>query len=68
MSKSAISWAEQKLRAAQKKESLFLKEKEAAWQKNAEERAKLRALRLARDAAEKEGTETVAAAKGSSQI
>ena len=51
MSKSARSTAEEKFAAIQKKDKQFLNEKEQARLENAEKVAKLRALRLAKEAA-----------------
>ncbi len=54
MSKSAKSTAEEKFAATQKKDEPFLNEKEKARLENAEKVARLRALRLAKEAADKE--------------
>ncbi len=54
MSKSARSRAEEKFTATQKKDKQALKEKETAWQQRMDHSAKLRALRLAKEAADKE--------------
>lgn len=58
MMKSVKSKAEERFAAIQKKEKLVLKEKEKDWQEKAEQRAKLKALRLAKEAADKEAAET----------
>ncbi len=54
MSKSAKSRAEEKFTATQKKDKQALEEKENAWQQRMEHTARLRALRLAKEAADKE--------------
>ncbi len=54
MSKLAKSRAEEKFAATQKKDKQALTEKENAWQQRLELTAKLRALRLAKEAADKE--------------
>ena len=61
MSKSARSRAEEKFAATQKKDKQALKEKEQAlkekekaWQQRMDHTARLRALRLAKEAADKE--------------
>ena len=48
------SSAEEKFAATQKKEKQALTEREKAWQQKMEHTAKLRALRLAKEAADKE--------------
>ncbi len=48
------SRAEEKFAATQKKDKQVLKEKETAWQQRMEHTARLRALRLAKEAADKE--------------
>jgi len=53
MLKSLKSRAEEKFAATQKKDEQALKEKETAWQQKMEHTAKLRALRLAKEAADK---------------
>ncbi len=53
MLKSLKSRAEEKIAATQKKDEQALKEKETAWQQRMEHTAKLRALRLAKEAADK---------------
>ena len=53
MSKSAKSTAEEKFAAIQKKDKPVLNEKEKTQLENAEKVAKLRALRLAKDAVDK---------------
>ncbi len=54
MLKSVKSSAEEKFAATQKKDEQALKEKENAWQQRMEHTARLRALRLAKEAADKE--------------
>ena len=54
MLKSAKSKAEELFAATQKKDKQVLIEKDTAWQKSVEHTAKLRALRLAKEAADKE--------------
>ncbi len=54
MLKSVKSRAEEKFAATQKKDEQALKEKENAWQQRMEHTARLRALRLAKEAADKE--------------
>ncbi len=48
------SRAEEKFSATQKKDKQALKEKENAWQQRMENTARLRALRLAKEVADKE--------------
>ncbi len=52
MLKSVKSRAEEKFAATQKKDKQALKEKETAWQQRMEHTARLRALRLAKEAAD----------------
>ena len=47
------SRAEEKFSATQKKDKQALKEKQTAWQQKMEHSARLRALRLAKEAADK---------------
>ncbi len=54
MLKSVKSRAEEQFAATQKKDEQALKEKENAWQQRMKHSAKLRALRLAKEAADKE--------------
>ncbi len=54
MLKSAKSKAEEQFAATQKKDNQALKEKENTWQQKMEHTARLRALRLAKEAADKE--------------
>lgn len=54
MLKSAKSKAEELFAAAQKKDKQILEDKDKARQKSVEHTAKLRALRLAKEAADKE--------------
>jgi colicin import membrane protein len=63
MEKSAKSRAEIKFAATQKRDQQFLNEKEKAQQELVERVAKLRALRLAKEAADKEAAEQAAAEK-----
>ncbi len=53
MLKSVKSRAEEQFAATQKKDKQALKEKENAWQQRMEHTATLRALRLAKEAADK---------------
>ena len=57
MDKSLKSRAEEKFAAAQKKDKRVLTEKEIARQERAEQVARLRALRLAKEATDKEAAE-----------
>ncbi len=57
MLKSVKSRAEQQFAATQKKDQQALKEKEKARRERADHVAKLRALRLAKEAADKEAAE-----------
>ncbi len=61
MSKSAKSRAEELFAATQKKDKQVLNEKEKARQERAEHVASLRALRLAKEAADKNAAEKAAA-------
>ncbi len=63
MLKSVKSSAEEKFAAIQKKDKKALNEQEPARQERATHGAGLRALRLAKDAADKEATEKTAAKK-----
>ncbi len=63
MLKSVKSSAEEKFAAIQKKNKKALNEKETARQERAEHVARLRALRLAKEAADKEDAEKAAAKK-----
>lgn len=63
MAKSVKSKAEEQFAATQKKAKLALKEKEKAQQELVERVAKLRGLRLAKEAADKEAADIVAAEK-----
>jgi hypothetical protein len=54
MLKTMKSKAEEQFAATQKKDKQVLKEKEYAWHQRMEHTAKLRALRLAKEAADKE--------------
>ena len=57
MDKSIKSRAEEQFAATQKKDKRVLNEKEIAWQERAEKVARLRALRLGKEAADKEAAE-----------
>jgi hypothetical protein len=59
--KSVKSRAEEQFAATQKKKKQALKEKEIMRQERTEHVASLRALRLAKEAADKEAAETAAA-------
>ncbi len=63
MLKSVKSRAEEQFAATQKKDKQALKEKEKARQERAEHMASLRALRLAKEAADKKAAAEKAAAK-----
>ncbi len=63
MLKSGKSRAEEQFAAIQKKDKQALKEKEKARQERAEHVASLRALRLAKEAADKEAAAEKGAAK-----
>jgi colicin import membrane protein len=65
MAKSVTSRAEEKFAATQKKEKQFVKEKDKAWQELTERVAKQKALRLAKEAADKEVADQAAAEKAS---
>ena len=67
MSKNAKSRAEELFTATQKKDKLALKEKEKAQMERAEHVSRLRALRLAKEAADKEAAEEAAAEKGAAK-
>jgi hypothetical protein len=54
MLKTVKSRAEEQFAATQKKDKQVLKEKETAWQQGLEHTARLRGLRLAKEAADKE--------------
>ena len=61
MKKLVISWAEDQFTATQKKDKLALTAKENAWQDINDRVSRQRALRLAKEAADKEATENGAA-------
>ena len=61
MAKSARSRAEQHFTASQKKDKQDLKEREKAWQDKLDRTATLRALRLAKEAADKQAADEAAA-------
>ncbi len=67
MLKSVKSRAEDQFAATQKKDKQALKEKEKARQEMAEHVASLRALRLAKEAADKEAAEATAAEKAAAK-
>ena len=67
MLKSVKSRAEEQFAATQKKNKQALKEKEKARQERAEHVAGLRALRLAKEAADKKAAEKEAAAKAATK-
>jgi len=67
MLKSARSRAEEQFTATQKKDRQALKEKEKARQKEAEHVASLRALRLAKEAADKKAAEKAVAEKAAAK-
>ena len=67
MLKSGRSRAEEQFAATQKKDKQALKEKEKARQERAEHVAKLRALRLAKEAADKKAAEKAAAEKAAAK-
>ncbi len=63
MRKSVKSRAEEQFTASKKKTNQTLKEKERAWQEIGEKTARLKALRLAKEAADREAAEAAAAEK-----
>ena len=67
MAKSVKSKAEEQFAATQKKAKLALKEKEKANQELVERVAKLRGLRLAKEAADKETADREAAEKAAAK-
>ena len=68
MLKSVKSSAEEKFAAIQKKDKQALKGKKKAQQERAEHVASLRALRLAKEAADKKAAEKAAAKKKSHRV
>ena len=68
MVKSVKSRAEEQFAATQKKDKQVLKGKEKALQERAEQVASLRALRLAKEAADKKAAEKSAAKKKSHRV
>ena len=60
--------AEKQFAASQKKDKQVLKEKEKVRQETAEKMARLRALRLAKEAADKEAAEKAASDKAAAKI
>ncbi len=67
MLKSVKSRAEEQFAATQKKDNQALKEKEKARQEKADHVASLRALRLAKEAADKKAAEKAAAEKAAAK-
>jgi len=67
MAKSAISRAEAQFAAIQKRDKQYFKEKDKANQELVERVAKLRALRLAKEAADKEAADKAAAEKAAAK-
>ena len=67
MLKSVKSRAEEQFAATQKKNKQALKEKEKVRQETAEQVASLRALRLAKEAADKEAAEKAVAEKAAAK-
>ena len=67
MLKSVKSRAEEQFAATQKKDKQALKEKEKARQESAQHVASLRALRLAKEAADKKAAEKAAAEKAAAK-
>ncbi len=67
MWKSARSRAEAQFAATQKKDKQALKAKEKAWQETEKKVANLRALRLAKEAADKDAAERAAAEKAAAR-
>lgn len=67
MLKSVKSRAEQQFTATQKKDKQILKEREKAQQERAEHTAKLRGLRLAKEAADKEAADEADAEKATAK-
>ena len=67
MVKSVKSWAEEQFTATQKKDNQARKERDKASQERAEHVAGLKALRLAKDAADKEAAEQEAAEKAATK-
>ena len=67
MQKSIRSKAEEKFAAIQKKDDKALSDRETARRKDAEHTAKLRALRLAKEAADKEADDLAAAEKAAAK-
>ena len=67
MQKSVKSKAEEKFAAIQKKDEQALSDREKARRKDAEHVAKLRALRLAKQAADKEAADLAEAAKAATK-
>ena len=67
MAKSARSRAEQHFTASQKKDKQDLKEREKAWQDKLDRTATLRALRLAKEAVDKQDADEAAALKAATK-
>ncbi len=68
MRKSVKSRAEEQFTASKKKTDQTLKEKERAWQEIGEKTARLKALRLAKEAADREAAEAAAAAEKAATV
>jgi len=67
MSKTARSKAEEQFTATQKKDKQFLQDKESARNERAESVAKLKALRLEKEIADKEAAEAEKVAKATAK-
>ena len=67
MVKTAKSKAEEQFAATQKRDQLALKEKQDARQESADQVSKLRALRMAKEVADKEAAELAAAEKAAAK-
>lgn len=67
MRKSTRTRAEQHFSSTQKKADQFLKQKEKAWQEMKDKTARLKALRLAKEAADKEAAEAADTEKASTK-
>ncbi len=67
MVKSVKSWADKQFAATQKKDKQALKGKKKEQQERAEHVANLKALRLAKDAADKEAAEKAVAEKAAAK-
>ena len=67
MAKSVNSRAEEQFAATQRKAKQALKDKDKAWQELTDRVAKLKGLRLAKEAADKEAAELAAAEKAAAK-